>query len=490
MTKARARAAEAASILWLRNDLRLSDHAALRAACAGGSSILCVYILEENQALRPMGRASRWWLHHSLAAFGESLAARGGRLDLLRGDAGDLLPRLAATSGARRLFYTRRYGAAEMAIDQGTEAALSKAGARVENFGGFLLHESSEPKTKSGGAFRTFGTYWRAASALLDSCDPLTAPERIEAAAYPADGPSRASLAELDLLPAGSDWASGLRAIWTPGESGAQARLRAFLQLGLATYAEARDELWRDATSRLSPHLRFGEISPRQIVSALCGAAENTPGVQKGAGKFLAELGWREFNYHVFFHRPDIAEANLQKSFDAMAWRSLSEAELAAWREGRTGYPVVDAGMRELSSTGFMHNRARMIAASFLVKHLLGDWRIGESWFWDALCDADPANNPMNWQWVAGTGADAAPFFRVFNPILQGEKFDPKGEYVRRYAPELRAMPDKWIHQPWRAPATVLREARIELGKTYPWPMVDHIEARKRALAAFAHLRQ
>ncbi len=490
MTKARAGAEAAPVIMWFREDLRLADQPALRAACATRAPLLCVYILDEDgKGLRPLGRAARWWLHHSLAALSESLVGRGGRLDLLRGEAEKLIPWLAAESRAGALFSTRRYGGGEHAIDRKIEEHLEEAGVRGQRFGGFLLHEPCELTTKSGGFFRVYAPYWRAASALPEPDDLPTEPKKIAAAAYPEGGPRRSSLAALGLLPTKSDEAQGFRAHWTPGEAGARERLRAFLRTGLADYANARDHLARLATSNLSPHLRFGEISTERIFCAIRRASAGRPSMAKGAEKYRAELGWREFNYHVLFHQPDIAIKNFQTRFDAMDWRRPTKTELDAWREGRTGYPIVDAGMRELWATGHMHNRARMIAASFLVKQMLCDWRIGEAWFWDRLCDADPANNAMNWQWVAGTGADAAPFFRVYNPMLQGEKFDSEGEYVRRHIPALAAMPSKWIHRPWQAPADALRKAGVELGKTYPWPIVDHIGARARALAAFARIK-
>jgi deoxyribodipyrimidine photo-lyase len=283
------------------------------------------------------------------------------------------------------------------------------------------------------------------------------------------------------------DWAAGLRATWQPGERAAQARLKAFLDRDVAGYAADRDRPDR-ATSGLSPHLRFGEISPRQVWHAARFAAAERPLLSGGIDKFLSEVGWREFCRHLLFDVPDLATRNLQPSFDGFGWRQ-DAAALAAWQRGRTGYPLVDAGMRELWHTGAMHNRVRMVAASFLVKHLLIDWREGEKWFWDTLVDADAGSNPANWQWVAGCGADAAPYFRVFNPVLQGEKFDPDGAYVRRWVPELAALPTGLIHQPWSAPPLELGGAGVVLGETYPRPIVDHKAGRERALAAYAKLR-
>jgi deoxyribodipyrimidine photo-lyase len=481
---------ESAAIVWFRDDLRLSDNPALTAACGARAPVLCIYILDEqSEGFRPHGGASRWWLHESLAALEKDISARGGRLDFFRARAGDILPALAGAANAGAAFWTRRYGGAEISTDASLKAQLNEAGVEAQSFNGQLLHEPWEVKRGDGGGFMVYSPYWRAARALPRAGAPGPAPARIVALPYPAGAPARVKLDDLDLLPRKPDWAGGLRAVWTPGEAGARARLDAFLATGLKGYAARRDEPAKENVSRLSPHLRFGEISPRQIFAAVDVAAAQAPQAARDADKFRAEIGWREFNYHVLFRHPDAAGVNLQRRFDKMAWRDPPACELDAWRRGRTGYPLVDAGMRELWSTGYMANRVRMVAASFLVKHLLIDWRIGEQWFWDTLCDACPANNPLNWQWVAGSGADAAPYFRVFNPVLQGRKFDAAGDYVRRFVPELAALPAKWVHAPWEAPALVLREAGVELGETYPRPMVDHAQGRARALAAFAGLK-
>ena len=469
--------------------MRLADQPALQAAIARGAPLLCVYIFEEGDGLRAHGGASRWWLHHSLDALSRQIEQIGGRLDLLRGQASTIVPALAAAAKAGAVFWNRRYGAPEIAVDAGIKSALAREGRHAESFNGALIHEPWEIRTKAGGAYGVYTPYWRAALALGDTAPILEAPCALARAPYPASGPARAALTDLDLLPRRPDWAAGLRLAWTPGETGARERLDAFIQDDLAAYAGARDLLAVAGTSRLSPHLRFGEISPRQAAEAAKNVVADNPAARDGAQKFLAELGWREFNHHVMFHHPDVATQNLRAAFDRMPWRDLPRAELDAWKQGRTGYPIVDAGMRELWRTGTMHNRVRMIAASFLVKHLLGDWRIGEAWFWDCLCDADPANNPMNWQWVAGTGTDASPFFRIFNPMLQGVKFDPDGGYVRRFVPELASLPANVIHAPWTAPAAVLDRAGVTLGTTYPIPMVDHIWARDRALAIYAGIK-
>ncbi len=473
------------AIVWFRDDLRVSDQPALKAAAESGLPLLCIYILDETSAgIRPLGGASRWWLHHSLARLGESLARMGGRLDILRGSALDVVPALAKASGAKAIFWTRRYGAAETAVDTALKSRLRSEGLKAASSNGQLLVEPWTVKTKTGGPYRVFTPFWRAVLAGSRPEAPTPAPKRLHAADWPK-AVERLSVDQIGLLPSAPDWAGGLRSAWTPGEAGAQGRLADLLAAGLARYADDRDRPDIDATSRLSPHLRFGEISPRQIFAAVRHAQDSGEANPRGADKFLAELGWREFSYHLLHQQPDLATRNFQQRFDAFPWGEPDPDHLRRWRRGLTGYPVVDAGMRELWQTGTMHNRVRMITASFLIKHLMIDWRIGEQWFWDTLCDADPASNPASWQWVAGSGADAAPYFRIFNPILQGEKFDPEGAYVRKYIPELQEMPDKWIHKPWTAPPDVLKSARVKLGDTYPAPAVDHDLARRRALAAF-----
>lgn len=478
------------SIVWFREDLRLSDHPALAAAVAAGGPVLCVYVHDDESAgLRPAGGASRWWLHHSLAALSRQLEARGGRLDILRGPGDAVIEDLARAAGATKVFWARRYEAATIAIDTRAKERLRDAGIAAESFNGRLLYEPWTVKSGAGTPFRVFTPFWRAARATAAPGEPLPTPARVSAAVWPEDAPARVTLDSLGLLHEKPDWAGGLRAAWTPGEDGARARLAAFIDNGLDRYARDRDRPDLDGSSRLSPHLRFGEISPRQIAFAVRHAEAAGKVSATGADKLMSEIGWREFSYHLLFHWPDLATRNFQPAFDAFPWRAPKTDELRAWQRGRTGYPIVDAGMRELWRTGTMHNRVRMICASFLVKDLLVDWRLGEEWFWDTLCDADPASNPASWQWVAGSGADAAPFFRVFNPVLQGEKFDPAGDYVRAHVPELARLDAAWIHKPWLAPASVLKATGVVIGADYPAPIVDHAAARARALAALASIR-
>jgi deoxyribodipyrimidine photo-lyase len=486
-------------IVWFREDLRVGDHPALCAALESGRPVLALFILDETAPhcllpLRPHGGASRWWLHHALAALDTSLRERGARLDILHGDALDLVPALARAAGAPAVFWSWRVEPAARARDSALRERLEAQGIRALRHDGALLHRPWVLKTGAGGPFRVWTPFWRALNQRVIIEAPLPAPTQIKAAPWPAQAPERVSLEALALLPRNPDWAGGLRATWMPGEAGgigeagAQARLEAFLAQTLAVYRDQRDRPDKDATSRLSAHLRWGELSPRQIWHKVKALVADVPELAATADKFLAELAWREFSAHLLFHYPDLAQAPLNPRFAAFAWRADGGDDLIAWQKGLTGYPLVDAGMRELWQTGTMHNRVRMVVASFLIKHLMIDWRQGERWFWDTLCDADPANNAASWQWVAGCGADAAPWFRIFNPVLQGVKFDPEGSYVRTFVPALRAVPAAYIHTPWTAPPMVLAQAGVTLGQDYPHPIVDHSFARNRALAALAKL--
>ena len=481
----KGRATMGPTIVWFRNDLRMTDQPALHAAAERGEPVLCIFILETDNGLRPLGAASRWWLHHSLERLGADLAKAGAALTLYAGAAADIVPAVVGTTGASALYFTRRYGGSSTALDKAIEAAVASETCVVETFNGRLLHEPWDVKTKAGGNYGVYTPYWKAAMALGAPTTPLPRPRKLRAA-LPA-GPKAVALEDLGLLPTKPNWAAGWDDNWTPGEAGAAKRLAAFLREGLADYPAERDRLASWGTSRLSPHLRFGEISPRQIHAAVEAARATVP--NEAVGKYLAEIGWREFDYQVLHYHPDVAAKNLNAKFDRLPWADVPKAQLVAWKKGRTGFPVVDAGMRELWTTGYMQNRVRMITASFLIKDLLCDWRVGEQWFWDCLCDADPANNTMNWQWVAGTGADASPFFRIFNPVSQGERYDPDGEYIRRHVPELAKLKGKAIHAPWLADETVLRDAGVELGRTYPRPILDHGESRQRALEAYRKVK-
>ncbi len=466
------------SLLWFRDDLRLADNPALLAACAHGPC-LCVYVLDTAPARRPLGGASRWWLSRSLRALSEALAERGAQLHILRGDPAELIPAIARAAGAGLVAWNRRYEADAIALDKAVKAELLASGIAAQSFNASLLNEPWQVTSKAGGPMKVFTPYWRAARARGEPPAPSPAPPRIAKASLPAAlGEQALQLADLGLEPAAPDWAEGLRASWTPGEDGAAARLDAFLCDRLEGYRDGRDRPDRASTSQLSPHLRFGEIGPRQIWHALANALASgeAAGSAADAETFLAELGWREFSYHLLFHNPTMATQNLNRRFDGFPWQPDAEA-LRAWQRGRTGYPIVDAGMRQLWETGWMHNRVRMIAASFLIKHLLTDWRAGEAWFWDTLVDADPANNAASWQWVAGCGADAAPYFRIFNPVAQGERFDPDGAYVRRFVPELAGLDARFVHRPWEAPTPA---------PDYPRPIIALDFGRRRALDALS----
>jgi deoxyribodipyrimidine photo-lyase len=480
----------AASLHWFRDDLRLADNPALAAAVAHGPT-LCLYILDEGGTRRPLGGASRWWLSRSLAALESALAEKGAGLVILRGDPAILLPRVAAAAKIDLITWSRRYDGDSVSLDGRIKAELAAAGRKVTSFNAALLNEPWQVTTKTGDPMKVFTPYWRAARALGEPPAPLPAPDRIAALTPPAELAALAvSRAELALEPTRPDWAGGLRAAWTPGEAAAAASLHAFLAGPLDGYGDGRNRPDYVSTSRLSPHLRFGEIGPRQIWHATRSAVDSGAAAANPADaeKFLAEIGWREFSYHLLFHNPTLARDNYNRRFDAFPWRP-DAAALAAWQRGATGYPIVDAGLRELWTTGWMHNRVRMITASFLIKHLLIDWRAGEEWFWDTLVDADPASNAASWQWVAGSGADAAPYYRIFNPVTQGLKFDQKGAYVRRWIPEIAGLDDSAIHEPFKADPSSLRRAGITLGETYPRPLVDLDIGRKRALEALAATR-
>jgi deoxyribodipyrimidine photo-lyase len=449
--------------------------------------VICLYVFDQQSQpsnARPLGGAASWWLAQSLRALQKRLNAIGSGLILRKGPAARAIADLARETHAGAVFWNEIAQAPDQAIADQVAAALKEIGVTSRSFAGDLLVAPAAIRSKEGRGLRVFTPFWRRVQSLAEPPKPLPAPARL----YPPPQLPSEPLKSWHLEPRHPDWAGGLRETWKPGELSAQESLSAFLESGVAGYSTQRDRPDRDGTSKLSPHLRFGEVSPRQVWHAARFAAAGRPALSDDIDKFLSELGWREFSRHLLFDVPDLATRNLQPAFDRFPWRHDDKA-LLAWQRGQTGYPLIDAGMRELWQTGIMHNRVRMVVASFLVKHLLIDWREGEQWFWDTLVDADPGSNPANWQWVAGSGADAAPYFRVFNPVLQGEKFDPDGVYVRRWVPELAQLAANLIHQPWSAKPLELRDAGVELGKTYPEPIIDHRAGRERALSAYAKLR-
>ncbi|MGB8818000.1 MAG: deoxyribodipyrimidine photo-lyase [Rhizobiaceae bacterium] len=471
------------AIIWYRNDLRVADNAALLAAGANGRPVVCLYVRDTASPVRARGAAQNWWLHHSLTALDEKLRALGSRLVFKSGPAQAAIKDVIAQTQAASICWNRRYDAAAIPFDSARKAEFKAEGIDVHTFDGQLLHEPTQIETGGGTPFKVFTPFWRTVCAGPEPRLPHPAPLKL------IDGSQRLHserLEDWNLLPTKPDWAGGMREEWTPGEDGAHERLDNFLHGAIDGYAEDRNVPGRLTTSKLSAHLANGEITPFQIWHA-ASKAKGASG--RDIEKFRSEVGWREFAYHLLFHFPKLANDNFNQSFDAFPWGAANPDHLRAWQTGQTGYPIVDAGMRELWVTGWMHNRVRMVVASFLIKHLLIDWREGEKWFWDKLVDACPANNPASWQWVAGSGADAAPYYRIFNPVLQGQKFDGDGAYVRRWVPEIAALPDKFLHAPWAAPLLALKAAGVQLGLTYPKPIVDHDQARQRALLAFQSLK-
>ena len=442
-------------LVWLREDLRLGDNPALSLGAQSGDPLICVYILEESPSLRPLGAATLWWLHHALAALSADIARLGGRLILRRGNPEAILPALVHAHAVTHVDWNRRYAPSAVAVDTRLKEALTQSGVKTTSHKANVLFEPWDITNKTDQPYKVFTPFWRAAMREFSPSAPLPAPMHL--APSPADVPSD-SLDAWGLLPTNPNWANRFPDYWTPGEAAAHKALDVFCDHALAGYASGRDIPAGQTTSRLSPFLRWGEISPRQIFAQLTAMGDASTDLSK----FKAELGWREFARSLHFHAQSLEDKNWKAEFDAFPWRTgdAAQADLIAWQKGNTGYPIIDAGMRELWATGWMHNRVRMVTASFLVKHLLIDWREGEKWFWDTLVDADAATNPASWQWVAGCGADAAPYFRIFNPYTQTERFDKKHTYIRKWA--------------GGAPNT---------------PIIDHAFARGRALEAYQNMR-
>jgi deoxyribodipyrimidine photo-lyase len=466
------------SIIWFRQDLRLADNPALHAACEAGE-IIPVYILDTaNPGDWAMGGASRWWLHQALESLNQSLQ---GRLNIFQGDPLEILNRLVEQTSAGAIFWNRCYEPWRIQRDGKIKTSLKEASVDVRSFNGSLLWEPWEVLKNDGTPYKVFTPYYRRGClSKIAPRKPLAIPNNIQIQDRRNDS---LSIAALSLLP-NINWHSEMDARWDITETAAQNRLDEFVIDELEDYRDGRNFPAKPNVSRLSAYLHFGQISVNTVWHQACDAAALVKN-EASIDTFLSELGWREFSHYLLYHFPQLPKDNLQPRFDLFPWAENTESELKAWQQGRTGYPLVDAGMRELYSTGYMHNRVRMVVGSFLVKNLLIHWHKGEDWFWDCLVDANLAANSASWQWIAGCGADAAPFFRIFNPITQSEKFDKQGDYIRRYVPELAKMPAKYIHAPWLAPTAVLRAAGVEIGANYPAPVVDIKESRERALAAF-----
>lgn len=474
------------SIIWFRLDLRLHDNAALIEAIHHGGPVIPVFIWSpEEEPQSKAGAAAQWWLHHSLQSLDENLQKKQSRLIVRRGPLLETLQQLLKETGAHQIFWNRRYEPDLIERDKKMKSVLVESGKIVKTFNSALLFEPWQIQTQQGTPFRVFTPFWKNCLSQAPTEVPLPPPEKIPS---PPEWPNTITLDELQLLPK-IQWDTGLKKAWVPGEGSALKALEDFLKENIRHYDHQRDIPSIEGTSQFSPHLHFGEISPRTIfhqVRTLM-VHHSDASFQKSANRFLAEIGWREFGYHLLYHFPQTPTEPLQLKFKNFPWENDKKL-LTAWQKGLTGYPIVDAGMRQLWTTGWMHNRVRMIVASFLVKDLFINWNEGAQWFWDTLVDADLASNTLGWQWTAGCGADAAPFFRVFNPSLQGQKFDEKGGYVRQWVPELKNMPDKYIHSPWEASVELQKSVQCLLGRDYPHPIVDHSVQRDKALLTFKTL--
>jgi deoxyribodipyrimidine photo-lyase len=472
------------AIVWFRRDLRLTDNPALAEALAAADAVVPVYVhAPDEEGEWAPGAASRWWLHRSLESLGRELAARGSRLVIRRGASLTALATLADETGASSIHWNRLYEPAIVERDRQIKQVLADRGLHTSSSNGHLLFEPWTVRSGSGDPYRVFTPFWKTCLRTIDQTGPpITAPRRLPRV---RDDLASLDLESLNLNPRVA-WDDGLGRAWQPGEAGAAAALQRFTDGAIGSYDQGRNRPDRAGTSRLSPFLHFGELSPRQ---ALAAARRPGAGDSAGAESFIRELGWREFAHHLLYHFPHTTNAPLDARFDQLEWRR-DPGQLRAWQRGLSGYPIVDAGMRELWHTGWMHNRVRMIVASLLTKNLFMHWLEGARWFWDTLVDADLASNTLGWQWTAGCGADAAPYYRVFNPVLQAEKFDVERRYIREWVPELARLPDKWIHCPWAAPAEVLSAAGVTLGQTYPEPIVDPRKSREDALVRFQVLKR
>ena len=469
-------------IVWFRRDLRLTDNPALHEAVSACKHVVPLWLDSLDGDWAP-GAASRWWLHHSLEALAADMSACGASLVLRDGDALEQLRAIIADTGADAVFWNRLYEPAAIKRDTAIKQSLREAGTAVSSHNAALLSEPWQIMTKSNTPYKVFTAYWRTAQSGLQLREALPAPAKIPA---PKSQLASLPLSHFDLLPS-VDWAAGIRSRWQPGEQAALGKINRFSKAAVRDYDETRDFPAVDGVSRLSPHLHFGEVSPHQIWQAV---RQQHDIDDEGSRVFLSEIGWREFAHYVLYHFPHTSDDVMYQKYADFPWREDAADLIRAWERGATGVPIVDAGMRQLWHTGWMHNRVRMIVASFLVKNIRAHWLHGARWFWDTLIDADLPANSMGWQWSAGSGAAAAPYFRIFNPQRQGERVDKDGDYVRRWVPEIAALPNRFIHQPWAAPDKVARAADFTPGKDYPLPIVDLAESRDAALAAFKSLKE
>ncbi|MDX1739954.1 MAG: deoxyribodipyrimidine photo-lyase [Rhodothermales bacterium] len=468
------------TIVWLHNDFRLLDNPALFHAVEAGTAIPAFVWAPDEEGSWSPGGAHRWWLHHSLYSLASDLESKGSALVIRKGSSSEAIHALVEETGAERVVWNSRFEPALRERDRKISRSLKEKEIEVVQYQSRILHDPDRVRTTNDTPYKVFSPFWRKFLKVVDISESLPMPRFAEASLPQIES---MSIDDLALLPK-VDWAGGLRESWTPGEAGAHEALDSFVDESISSYDQNRNFPHREGTSRLSPHLRFGEIGPRQVWNLVRARAKDGDGREN----FLREIGWREFSYHLLHHFPRTTTQPLDERFNEFPWVD-SDEDLRRWQKGQTGYPIVDAGMRQLWHTGWMHNRVRMIVASFLTKDLLLHWIEGARWFWDTLVDGDLANNTQGWQWAAGSGADAQPFFRIFNPVSQGERFDPDGQYVRHWVPELSKLPNKYLHCPWETPEEVLSEAGLELGVDYPEPIVDHSEARKKALDAFEKVK-
>jgi len=469
------------AIVWFRNDLRLEDNEALQAAVTAGYGVLPVYVwAPEEEGAWPDGAASRVWRHHALLSLEDQLTKWGLKLVIRKGPSEPVLEQLIEESSASAVFWNCRYEPHILARDVALKRKFKNAGLDCASFPGALLVEPNQVMNLSGKPYKVFTAFWRSCMKLS-----FTEPCKVYWSGLEGAGNDLNSLsvADLDLLP-DIAWHTSMEEAWDMTEAGAHALLKRFVEQGLGSYDHGRDRPAEHGTSRLSPYLHFGQITPRQVYALIAGQLEG--GLEKN--QYVAELGWREFAHYLLYHFPHTDQKPLREEFNAFPWREDADM-LEAWQQGLTGYPLVDAGMRELWTTGWMHNRVRMVVASFLVKDLMLPWQAGAAWFWDTLVDADLPANSLGWQWTSGCGADAAPYFRIFNPMSQGQRFDPDGEYIARWVPELASLPKKYRHEPWEAPLEELRKVGLELGSDYPHRVVDHAQCRKEALAAYQAIK-